>query len=61
MVFFFSSINSYNFGKKAYISHFFSLFCSKIVIVIYFMLAIIIKNLALRWNNKKLAIEKCTI
>ena len=61
MAYFFSNIDSYGFDRKAYMSRFFSSFCGKIVIVIYFMLAITIKNLALKWNNKKLITGKSAV
>ena len=48
MTCFFSGTDSYGFGKKAHTSHFFSLFCDEMVIIIYFMLTVAIKNLALR-------------
>ena len=36
-------------------------FCSEMVIIICSMLAITIKDLVLRWNNKELAIGKNTV
>ena len=48
MTCFFFIKNSYGIGKKAHIFCFFFLICSKIVIIIYFILAITIKNLVLR-------------
>ena len=61
MAYIFSSIDSFSFRQKAYTSRFFTPFCGKIIIIIYFMLAIIMQNLALRWNNKNLAIGENTI
>ena len=57
----FCGINSYGLGKKAHTSRFFSLFCGEIVIIICFILAVAIKNLALRWNNKELATGKSAV
>lgn len=42
-------------------SPFFNPFCGKIVIVIFFILAIAIKNRALRLNNKKWVTEKSAV
>ena len=58
MICFFSDTNSYSFGRKAHMSRFFGFFCGKMVIVIYSMLAIAIKDLALSWNIIKLVIGK---
>ena len=58
---FFSGINSYNLGRKAHTSRCFSLFCGKMVVVICSMLAVAIKDLALRQNNKELPTGKIAV
>lgn len=51
----------YGLGQKIYISRFFSLICGKIVVIIYFMLIIALKDLVFKWYYKKLATEKSVI
>lgn len=61
MACFFFDTDSYGFGKKTHTSHFSFFFCDKIVIMICSILAVIIKDLALRGNNKKLVNKKSVI
>ena len=61
MACFYSGTDSYGFTRKAHMSCFISFFYGKIVIVIYSMLAITIKNFALSWNNKELTTGKNAI
>ena len=56
MAYFFTSIDSYDLGEKVYTAHFFSLFYGKMIVVICSMLAVAIKDLAMRWNNMELAV-----
>lgn len=58
MACFFSGIDSYGFGQKTHTSRFFSFLSGEIVVVIYSMLAVAIKDLALKRNNKELVIRK---
>lgn len=61
IVCFFSSKNSYSLSQKANISRFFSYFSSEIVIIIRSMLALAIKYLTLKQNNKKLVTERSVV
>ncbi len=61
MTCFFSGTDSYGLGRKAYTSRFFSPFRGEMVVVICSMLAVAIKDLALRWNNKELATGKSAV
>ncbi len=58
---FFNRVDSYNFGRKPHTSHFFSPFCGERIRVIYAMLAVAIKDLELRINNKNLPLGKSVI
>ena len=58
MAYFFSGTDSYDFSRKAYTSCCFTFFYAEIVIVIFFMLAITIQDMALSWSNKELATRK---
>ena len=55
IAYFFTGINSYGLGWKVYTAHFFSPFCDEMIVFIYSMLAVAIKNLVVRWNDKELA------
>lgn len=61
MTCFFSSTDSHGFGQKTHTSPLFSLFHVAMVVIICSMLVVAIMNLALRWNNKELATEKCKV
>ena len=61
MACFISSTDSYGFGKKTYISPYFCPFRNEIVIIIYSILTVPIKDLVLRKNKKELVIEKSTV
>ncbi len=58
MVYFFSGTDSYDLGRKAHTSRFFNFFCGEMVVIICSMLAVTIKDLALRWNNKEMVTGK---
>lgn len=58
---FFTDTSSYIFGWKTYIYCFFLLFCGKIVIVIYIILTVTIRDLFLKQNNKKLVTRKSVV
>lgn len=58
---FFIGIDNYNLGWKLYTSQSFSLFCEKMITIIYAILAIVIKDLKLHINNKNFPMEKNVI
>lgn len=61
MAYYFTNTNNYGLDKKAHMSCFLSLLCNEIDIIICFMLAISIIDLALKWNNKGLLTKKNTV
>ncbi len=59
--FFFSRVDSYSLRRKPYTSHFFLLFCRKIIRIIYAILVIAIKDLEICLRNSILPLGKSAI
>ena len=59
--FFFSGADSYNLRQKLHTSHFFLLFCRKMIRVICAMFAVAIKDLEVHLGNSNLPLGKSAI